>query len=252
MDVRYQSHLSHDSRPGRNYFSEFIIIFLAVTCSFFAENLREHYADRTKAKKYAQSLYDDLKTDTAAIQRTLNEKTWIKAKYDSAENILSSSDLSKNNEFIYYIDKYLSFNDTFTSQDITYRQLCTSDNSRYIENINLYKKIVGYYRLYTQYEMVDGKFASGNNDDLARIESRLFNVGDLTSLTNESINFYSLALRPAEKLRPIYRDIESLKLFYLKVDYARNRTQRARLFLISLKDSATGIMKDLTKKYNLK
>jgi hypothetical protein len=48
------------------------MIFLAVTMGFYAEQIREKIAEDSKAKEYAQSLYDDLKIDTAIIQRTIN------------------------------------------------------------------------------------------------------------------------------------------------------------------------------------
>src|ERR1700739_76793 len=114
---------------------EGLMIFIAVMMGFFAESLREHIADSEKAKEYAKSLYDDLKVDTAMIQRTSREKEWIVAKFDSAQNILSANEITKNNDFLYYIERYITFNDVFTIQDITYQQLRSSGNFRFIKNV---------------------------------------------------------------------------------------------------------------------
>lgn len=253
MEVHYHPHLNRESKTGKEYFTEFIMIFLAVTLGFFAENMREKIVDKGKAKEYAQSLYDDLKVDTTVIQRTYSEKTWIAAKFDSAKIILASGDLYKNNEFIYYIDKYLSFNDVFTSQDVTYQQLRSSGSFRYIKDISLYKKIADYYNLYSRYQALDGNFAFKTDNDLSRIDVRLFNVRDLSDLTNpKGTNFYNLVLRPVTKLKPIYRNTDDLKLFYLKVDQAKNQSSDSKLLLGWLKGYAIDIMKDLKKEYKLK
>src|SRR5574338_330570 len=124
MEVHHHPH--PEGKRLKHYLFEFFMLFLAVFCGFLAENLREHYVENIRAKEFAKSLYDDFKADTAAIQRTRDEKTWILAKYDSALHILKSSNIAPNNEFLYYVERYLFFNDVFTSQDVTYQQLKNS------------------------------------------------------------------------------------------------------------------------------
>jgi hypothetical protein len=46
------------------------MIFLAVTLGFFAENFREHYTEKAKAKEYARLLIDDFSTDINELNRT--------------------------------------------------------------------------------------------------------------------------------------------------------------------------------------
>lgn len=254
MDALYHPHLGHDSKPTENYFYEFLLIFFAVSLGFLAESLREGYVDKLKANVFAQSLYDDLKADTAAIQKTHKEKAWIVAKYDSAGNILASADLYKNYEFIYYAERYLGYNDAFSSQDVTWQQLQNSESTKYIKNINLYKKIAKYYNIYKQYESVDDQFGySQKSNNLMAIEAKLFNLHDLKSLNNyNSTDFYNLIKRPDYELKPIRRDVEYLKLLYLNFDNSKQRENNAMILLGSLKVKATDIMKDLKEEYKLK
>src|SRR5215467_13851727 len=107
MEVHHHPDLHHQPKPWKQYFLEFLMIFLAVTMGFFAENIREHIADSEKGEQYAQSLYDDLKVDTMVINRTYKEKQWIVAKFDSAQTILHTNAIAQNNEFLYYIERYL-------------------------------------------------------------------------------------------------------------------------------------------------
>src|SRR5215813_7664392 len=116
MEVHTHSHT--ERKKWHHFFWEFFMLFLAVTLGFLVENMREHYVEHLKAGDYVKSLYDDLNVDTATIQDTYEEKEWICAKYDSALSILDAKAQKNNNEFLYYIGKYLSYNDAFNSQDV--------------------------------------------------------------------------------------------------------------------------------------
>ncbi len=54
-------------KPWKEYLLEFIMIFLAVTMGFFAENLRERISNNEKGEKYIESLIEDLQADTTKI-----------------------------------------------------------------------------------------------------------------------------------------------------------------------------------------
>lgn len=251
-----ETHADHlHKAPGhgwRHYVFEFLMLFLAVFCGFLAEYQLEHVIEHQREKQYAQSLYDDLKIDTSILQRTYDEKGWIQAKFDSAKNILAANDLDNNNEFIYYIERYLTVNDVFTSQDVTYKQLSSSGNFRYFKNIALYKKIADYYNLYLRYQSMDGTFGFADKNGLSELEAKLFNPADLTSLDNKNANtFYDVYLRPVRKFEKINQDPYLLKLFFIKVANAEAKAAGAQSFFIWLKEKAVEIMNDLRKEYHL-
>lgn len=228
------------------------MLFLAVFLGFIAENIRENFVEKHREKEYAKSLYDDLAFDTSVIQRTINEKKWISTKFDSVENILTTGDVLKNNEFIYYVERYITFNDVFTAQDVTFQQLRSSGNFRYIRNLILYKNISDYYNLYSRYQAIDGNFGSINKNELTYLEAKLFNPHDLTSIDNNNVtNFYNLALPATNKLTPISDDKEMLNLLYIHIDNAKRRSTGAALLLNWLNEKAIDIMKDIKKEYHL-
>jgi len=75
MEVHH--HPKVESKKFKEYFFEFIMIFLAVTLGFIAENIRERFSDEHKAKKFAASLYQDFKTDSVSLIQLItftNEK----------------------------------------------------------------------------------------------------------------------------------------------------------------------------------
>ena len=249
MDVHYLPSNRH-IKSAKEYLIDIIIIFLAVTLGFFGNDFRISYAEKAQAKVYAQSLYDDLKNDQVSIRRICSEKDWLVTKYDSALYILATKNLYDYNEFIYYVDRYMTKKTVFTSQDITYHQLFYSGNSTGIKNIKLTKQIAFYYNLYEQY--TDIEKTNSDNNELSSVESRLFNPRDLTGLeTNNVSDFYKLVIRPVVKLKPIKRDIENLKLFYIKINNANEQIKITKELLVKLKIYGTDLMKDLKIEYDL-
>ena len=78
MEVHHHPHV--EKKGIKEYFLEFLMIFLAVTLGFFAENIREKITDRAIEKEYMESLVSDLKADTSAISRSID--VWSSANKD--------------------------------------------------------------------------------------------------------------------------------------------------------------------------
>ena len=76
MEVHHPHHLhTHENakKKFKEYIFEFLMLFLAVTMGFFAENKREFFVEREREHQYMQSFYEDLKRDTTelnAVRRT--------------------------------------------------------------------------------------------------------------------------------------------------------------------------------------
>jgi len=96
MEVHH--HTSHAAGSGQSaqrkkwthYVWEFLMLFLAVYLGFLVENIREHKIEHNRADKYIESFYEDLKTDTARINRLIGGETTkvenlssFKSGYDS-------------------------------------------------------------------------------------------------------------------------------------------------------------------------
>jgi hypothetical protein len=65
MEVHHHPHV--EKKNFKEYFLEFLMIFLAVSMGFFADKIGEHFTNKEKAEKYIQSLYYDLKDDTVNL-----------------------------------------------------------------------------------------------------------------------------------------------------------------------------------------
>ena len=64
MEVHHHPDLHHKKKNFKEYFLEFLMIFLAVTTGFFAESIREHLVEKATEKDYMKKIVGDLKYDT--------------------------------------------------------------------------------------------------------------------------------------------------------------------------------------------
>jgi hypothetical protein len=69
MEVHH--HPNVEKKNFKEYLLEFVMIFLAVTLGFFAENIREYVADNGKERDYVLSMIEDAATDTVNIDKAV-------------------------------------------------------------------------------------------------------------------------------------------------------------------------------------
>ncbi len=250
MEVHHHAYTSR--KKWAQYFWEFFMLFLAVTLGFFVENQREHYVEHLREKQYAKSLYTEIKSGSYWIQVSIDEKTWALEKADSLLKILSSPDeIARNNELIYYFERFMRRRTIFTGNDLTYRQLVNSGNFRYFKNLGLNTKIADYYIMYDRYHSI-GESEYEKIGDLSELESKLFNVAELTSLTNlDPPRYYGNFKRPERKFQPVNTDPQLLSSFQIKVDIYRYSISRSKVMLIQLKKFGELAVADLKKEYHL-
>lgn len=69
MEVHHphHHHAGHQKKKWKEYVTEFVMLFAAVTLGFFAENQREHYIEHLREQQYMQSMYEDIKKDTIEL-----------------------------------------------------------------------------------------------------------------------------------------------------------------------------------------
>jgi hypothetical protein len=141
MEVHH--HPTAEKKKFKEYFFEFLMIFLAVTMGFFAETIREHFSDKEREKKYIRSLYFDLKDDTADLTHNIPYWELYTKKIDTLRMELKKGDnMNKNlaNSMACYVRGYSNFQ----YHDRTITQLKSSGNFRVITNSSLADSIMEY------------------------------------------------------------------------------------------------------------
>jgi hypothetical protein len=96
MEVHHHPDLHHKKKNFREYFLEFLMIFLAVTLGFFAESIRENIGNNEHAKLLTSQLIRDLKVDTANLRISIDHEQLQIKNIDSLYFLLQQPVASVN------------------------------------------------------------------------------------------------------------------------------------------------------------
>lgn len=90
MEVHHHPNLDHKPKKWKEYFLEFLMIFLAVTMGFIAENIREHFVEKETEKKYIKSFLADLKIDSTTFEKIMGRNQQTIETIDKTLKLLHS------------------------------------------------------------------------------------------------------------------------------------------------------------------
>ena len=136
-------HHTHHPKKWKEYITEFLMLFLAVTLGFFAENLREHYVEKEREEKFIQIVHEDLLNDINSLNRIDSLYNIRIAKEDSLISMLSNPDLQNTND-LYYLARINSVRNFFHHSKNGFQQLKNAGGLRLIQDIDIIKKIQAY------------------------------------------------------------------------------------------------------------
>src|ERR1700729_964926 len=81
MEVHHHPHV--EKKNFKEYFLEFLMIFLAVTMGFFAENIREYFSNNERVAQLSRQMVQELKNDTATLDYLIDFEAGQRKKADS-------------------------------------------------------------------------------------------------------------------------------------------------------------------------
>jgi len=143
MEPHHHPHLHHSKR-WKDYFFEFLMLFLAVTAGFFVENQREHYIENKRAAQFSKHLLADLRLDSLFFE---NRKTDLQHKqkgHDSLLYLLTGKANATNREILETLLP-ITFAYDLPVTTTTYNQMKASGSLRYIKNAELTASLQNYY-----------------------------------------------------------------------------------------------------------
>jgi hypothetical protein len=139
-------HHSHHPKKWKEYITEFLMLFLAVTLGFFAENQREHLIEGNREKQYMQSLYEDLRNDTTILNNLVRYDTIQNAKLDTTNQLLIENkwDVARL-KLLYRLNLKSAGTIRYNLSERTSAQLKNAGGMRLVENQELSNKISEYW-----------------------------------------------------------------------------------------------------------
>ncbi|HEV8079333.1 MAG TPA: hypothetical protein VGP43_01370 [Chitinophagaceae bacterium] len=203
MEVHHHGHV-HENKKWKEYFFQFLMLFLAVFLGFLAEYQLEHVVENNREEQYIKSFIEDLKADTAKINRILELSTWQQNNFDSLMGILKAPGFSetpdKADNYVGNIFSLYLFNHT----DRTLQQLKNAGGLRLIRNQQASDSIMQYDAMVKKISEQSMDLYNANQGST----SIALQVFDANSPTNPFIN-RSLVPKPG-KVRLISN--ESVKI----------------------------------------
>jgi hypothetical protein len=153
MDVHHHPDLQHKKKNFKEYFLEFLMIFIAVTLGFFAEQMRESVADHNRGKEFMQSMVEDLKTDTANISSFSVKANIALTQMDSLIHLMRSADRAKSGRTMYYFGRVITTKlGRFELNERTYEEMKNSGSLRLIADGVLSDSVSEYYASQTHFK----------------------------------------------------------------------------------------------------
>lgn len=144
MEVHHHSHGSHGKKTWKEYFWEFLMLFLAVSLGFYAENLREGIVHKKEVKTQLHSMLSDLQSDISLFDSVTDRNSYGAQMADSLVEMLHS-DIT-NTSGIYFAARTVTANlGYYYTNSKSFEQLKTAGLLRYIKDKELLDSIGAYY-----------------------------------------------------------------------------------------------------------
>ena len=138
-------HHSHKPKNWKEYITEFIMLFAAVTLGFFAENVRESLSNREKERAIIESLKEDLTKDTAQLNYLINEyPTKISNWNDSLHYLVEHKAINGNEGVIMQALNNCTIWEYYSPGEIALSLTQSTESMNLIESKKLKKNLLDY------------------------------------------------------------------------------------------------------------
>lgn len=141
MEVHHPHHPTH-KKNWKEYITEFIMLFAAVSLGFLAENIREQYIEKERAHELINRFTVDVKNNVYFLDSLLTFNHNMEYQMDTAMiELYNSNDVFDLNFFFTYVKPAFP---RFLSKNDTYEQMKSSGSLRYIKDEELLSMMIDY------------------------------------------------------------------------------------------------------------
>lgn len=154
MEVHHPHHVMH-KKEYKEYILEFLMLFIAISLGFFAENIREHFIEKEREIKFLQNIHFDLRNDLVEIDKVIlaNKKKQILG--DSMLNAYAEGTLLNKLPNFYVFVKAITVRKLLENSNNGFIQLKNAGGLRLIENKKVINDIQEYENLISKIEKLE-------------------------------------------------------------------------------------------------
>ncbi len=192
MEVHHHPDLHHKPKKWKEYFLEFLMIFLAVTMGFIAENIREHFVETKIAAQNLEAYRNDLLQNKIQLKKMDSVFSNRLPIYDSIVSIFYEKNENKELSVLSRLLLAGQRNTVITINTPTYEQLISSGSMRYIDNRELKDSIANYQSKINLLINYNDRILTTLNNQLGEIGK----IVDMHDFWNSNENFSGYGYTP--------------------------------------------------------
>jgi len=144
MEVHHHPHVPNHSKPWKEYIIEGIMIFVAVTLGYGAENVREHYVNKHKGIISVQNLYKDLKEDSLNYVYSIKSRNFQDSSFEVISNLFDEKKIKNEILSVYAAHSAISRRVLPIMNTMALDQIKSSGALNFIEGNELKQLIQSY------------------------------------------------------------------------------------------------------------
>ena len=144
MEVHHHPHVLNHPKPWKEYLIEGLMIFVAVTLGYGAENIREHYINKHKGIISVQNLYKDLKDDSLNYQLSIKNRNFQDSCFEVINYLFDEKKIKTEIPSVYAAHANISLRMLPIMNTMALDQIKNSSALNYIEDDELKEMIQSY------------------------------------------------------------------------------------------------------------
>lgn len=262
MEVHHHPDMNHRSKKWKEYFLEFLMIFLAVTMGFFAESFREHLTERDREKEYMKEIVENLKYDIIRCNINSASNIEVTKNLDSARNELAKA-INGNingNSLYYFILRYVGDFGHAVFNTATMNELKNSGSLRLIDDRKLVNDLSDYYerKILAANDYMPSK---QQTDELQKHTNEVINLVGLDDYIRSfnngklepGVNTYNFEIirNHHPDLILLSTDTKLLQSYYNQISLYEIQISRYNYWLLACKGTAENLIRAINQQYHL-
>jgi hypothetical protein len=137
MEVHHSHHVGH-TKKWKEYLLEFLMLFLAVSLGFLAENYRESYIEMEREHELAKSLYEEMRADSIDLEKAIafraKKEYYLNYLYENYTGDSDNDSIQKLNQVAQIIGLTTTSQTIFEPRNAIIQQLMSSGMMRYFKD----------------------------------------------------------------------------------------------------------------------
>jgi hypothetical protein len=255
MEVHH--HPKVEKKRFKEYFLEFVMIFLAVTMGFFAETIRENITEHRRAQEFAESMLRDLQEDIVQLTSYRDYFDFAASATDTLQQIVANTEPANiPSGKLYWYGLFGGAHRYFVPNDQTFQQMKSTGSLRYFTR--KVASAVGRYdrfcRLIQSIELMDGNIYA----EVRKLRAQLFDFR-YNDIANTIFQTRLTDVSHSRRLDSFMRSNPPLLsnnriLFNQYIELVRSRFLRRSMvgYADSTLKEASSLISELKKEYHLK